>query len=104
MKIDGNLPQSGLNAPRAERIEQPQAVERDSQGSAVAAKPQERGDKLNISSTAEKLNQTNALPDNSQEFRSDKVAALKAQIDNGTYQVSSKDVAQKMVNTMRNGL
>jgi negative regulator of flagellin synthesis FlgM len=105
MKIDGNLPQTGLSPPRSERVEQSQVVEqRDAQGSAPLPKPPERNDKLNISSTAEKLNQTASQPENSPEFRADKVAALKTQIENGTYQVSGMDVAQKMVNTMRNGL
>lgn len=103
MKIESNLPQAGLQATQTERVEQTQTVERDSQGAASVQKPKER-DNLNISSAAEKLNQVSSQGSDTQEFRPDKVAAIKEQVASNKYQVDSRDVAQKMISTMRNGL
>ena len=103
MKIEGNLPQVGLQATQTERVEQSQTVEKDAQGTAAVQKPKER-DNLNISLTAERLNQVSSQIPESQEFRNDKVAAVKEQIASNAYQVDSRDVAQKMISTMRNGL
>ncbi len=104
MKIDGNLPQTGLQAPRAERVDQSPQVDRDDKKAAGAQAQVER-DRLEISKTAEKINQA-VSKGNEQEagFRADRVEALKSQVDSGKYQVNSKDVAQKMLSFMQNGL
>lgn len=105
MKIDGNLPQTGVQAPRTERIEQPPQVDRDDRKAAGSAQAQVERDRLDISKTAEKINQ--AVSQGKQEeagIRADRVEALKAQVESGKYQVNSKDVAQKMLSTMQNGL
>jgi flagellar biosynthesis anti-sigma factor FlgM len=103
MKIESNLQQVGLQVPHAERVEQAQPPEKDAQGSVSVQKPKER-DNLDISQTAAKLNQTTSESQGSSEFRADKVAAIKEQIANNNYQASSRDVAQKMISSMRNGL
>jgi negative regulator of flagellin synthesis FlgM len=103
MKIESNLQQVGLQGPGADRVEQAQPPEKDGQGSISVQKPRER-DNLNISATAEKLNQTTSGSQVSSEFRADKVAAIKEQLANNSYQPSSRDVAQKMISSMRNGL
>lgn len=103
MKIENNLPPAGLQATQTERSEQSPPVEKDTQGTASAQRPKER-DNLNISTIAEKLNQISSQNQESQEFRADKVAAMKELISSNSFQVDSRDVAQKMVSTMRNGL
>jgi len=64
------------------------------QGGKPAAIPQETVD---ISDKAREIQQIknaiNAIPD----IREEKVAALKSQIDNGTYNVSGEELAKKLV-------
>lgn len=59
-------------------------------------------DSLNISNeaynTAKKLDQLKDMPD----VREEKVSALKREIDNGTYNVTGKAVAEKIVNNAIN--
>ena len=61
-----------------------------------------KGDSLNISneaySTAKKADQLKEMPD----VREEKVSALKREIDNGTYNVAGKEVAEKIVNNAIN--
>ena len=61
-----------------------------------------KGDSLSISneaySTAKKLDQLKEMPD----VREEKVNALKREIDNGTYNVGGKEVAEKIVNNAIN--
>ena len=105
MKIDGNLPQTGLQAPRIERAEQPPQVESDGAKAASSAKAQVEKDRLNISKTAEQI--TQAVSQGKEQeagFRADRVEALKAQVESGKYQVNSKDIAQKMLSFIQNGL
>lgn len=104
MKIDGNLPQTGLQAPRTERVEQPPQVETDDK-KATSAKAQVEKDRLEISKTAEQISQAVSQgKDQEASFRADRVEAIKAQVETGKYQVNSKDVAQKMLSFMQNGL
>jgi negative regulator of flagellin synthesis FlgM len=62
-----------------------------------------KGDSLNISNeaynTAKKLDQLKGMPD----VREEKISALKKEIDNGTYNVGGKEVAEKIVNNAING-
>jgi len=105
MKIDGNLPQTGLQAPRTERVEQPPQVEPDDRKAASSAKAQVEKDRLDISKTAEQISQAVSQgKEQEASFRADRVEAVKAQVESGKYQVNSKDVAQKMLSFIQNGL
>jgi negative regulator of flagellin synthesis FlgM len=59
-------------------------------------------DTINISNeayaTAKRLEQLKTMPD----VREEKVSALKREINNGTYNVTGKDVAEKIVNSAIN--
>ena len=104
MKVDGNVTQTGLQSPRAERIDQTQPADKEAQGSTTSLNKSRERDSLNISQIAEQLNQASTQGQESQEFRADKVAAITDQLANNSYQVSGRDVAQKMLTSMRNGL
>ena len=104
MKIESTLPQVDVQAQRSESLQQSQTAEKDAQGSTAVQKTTAKRDNLNISAMAEKLNQASAESPQAQEFRDDKVAAIKEQLANNSYQVKGQDVAQKMISTMRNGL
>ncbi|UAK16731.1 flagellar biosynthesis anti-sigma factor FlgM [Sporolactobacillus terrae] len=56
------------------------------------SKTRNTSDKVEISPTAKRLQGTDKL----ERARQEKVERLKQQIENGTYQVSSKSIAEKM--------
>jgi negative regulator of flagellin synthesis FlgM len=60
------------------------------------------GDTINISNeayaTAKRLEQLKTMPD----VREEKVSTLKSEINSGTYNVTGKDVAEKIVNSAIN--
>ncbi|MDQ0231450.1 flagellar biosynthesis anti-sigma factor FlgM [Metabacillus malikii] len=60
----------------------------------AAQKPQTREDKVEISSKAIDLQQTNEVT----KARQEKVQALKAQLENGTYTIDPKAIATGLVN------
>lgn len=54
-------------------------------------------DKLQISSAGRDMQVAKAAVANSPDVREDKVAALKRELANGTYNVSGEDFAEKMI-------
>ncbi len=56
-------------------------------------------DSVSLSDSARALSSASKSVSGSNEVREDRVAALKAAIANGTYSVSSRALAQKMVDT-----
>ena len=63
---------------------------------------EQKDDTINISNeayaTSKRLEQLKTMPD----VREEKVSALKSEINNGTYNVTGKDVAEKVVNSAIN--
>ena len=59
-----------------------------------------RGDQVDVSTAAYLVSQTVALPD----VRMGKVAEVQAALANGTYTVSSSDVAGRVLDYMQTGL
>jgi negative regulator of flagellin synthesis FlgM len=55
--------------------------------------PNSKADRVDLSDTALKLSQLDTAP----EDNSDRIAALKAAIDNGTYEINSTQVAEKLI-------
>ena len=54
-------------------------------------------DKVVLSQEAKKIQEAKKLMDSIPDIREEKVAKIKAQIENGTYQVEEKKLAAKMI-------
>ncbi len=54
-------------------------------------------DKVILSLEAKKIQEAKKLMDSIPDIREEKVAKIKAQIENGTYQVEDKKLASKMI-------
>ncbi len=94
MKID-NVYNKFIKGP--EEIAQPQ---NGTQKAAQKQQPNEapaRGDRVEISQTSKDLRMVDAVLKTTPEVRSDKVRAIKEQIEAGTYQVDAKKVANAMM-------
>ena len=87
MKVQNDLP--GL-AQIAGPTQVSPVSQSTAQGAVVAPT---RADEAHLSPAAQLVSQALALP----EVRSEKVASVQAKLANGTYQVSSSDVAAKMI-------
>jgi negative regulator of flagellin synthesis FlgM len=61
------------------------------------ATAQEAGDRVELSPLAKDLQKAAEVAQATPDVRADKVAALKAKIESGTYEVDSKKVASKMI-------
>jgi negative regulator of flagellin synthesis FlgM len=59
--------------------------------------PQETTDKVELSSVAQDLKMAADIAKATPEVRTEKVAALKEQVESGRYEVDSKKVASKMI-------
>lgn len=57
-------------------------------------------DTVEISGTAKTLQAARAAVSKASDIREDKVAAIKKSIEDGTYSVSSMDIADKLVNSL----
>lgn len=71
---------------------EPAAPEAASQSAATA-----KADTVVISETAKRIQDAKAALDAVTDVRSDKVAELKAQIANGTYEIKADEIADKMI-------
>ncbi len=58
---------------------------------------QNRGDRVELSSTAREMKKVESVLNSTPDVRAEKVKALKEQIEAGTYQVDSKKVANAML-------
>lgn len=67
--------------------------ESDKTGGSAAAVTE----KVDLSSRAKDIQQVRQILEDIPDVREDKVAELKRQIDNGTYQVNADKIAEKMV-------
>jgi negative regulator of flagellin synthesis FlgM len=93
---------SQINAQQASvRAAAAVAAFRGSAATAVSAPGTTRQpDAVNLSDAARALSAATRSVSDASDVRTDKVAALKAAIANGTYQVDSKQLARAMVKTL----
>ncbi len=95
MKID-NVYNKFIKGP--EEIAQPQnGTQKAAQRPAQPNEAPARGDRVEISQTSRDLRMIDAVLKTTPEVRTDKVRALKEQIEAGTYQVDAKKVANAMM-------
>lgn len=102
MKIDDNSQSVVVELFKHQRVEQ-HAAEGGAKGAETASKSLKSGDKVDISPSAERFNKTSNTLQGPSDFRADKVNEVKSKIEAGTYQVSSKDVAEKMMAALSKG-
>jgi negative regulator of flagellin synthesis FlgM len=95
MQITPKNQASGIDAYNAAQLQgKPKAGGEDSP---LSDSPALKADTVDLSETGKRLQeaqtQLQAIPD----VRMDRVAELKAQIDNGTYKIQSEEIAEKMI-------
>lgn len=93
MRIEESNQQVAVNYIREETVNQ---VAQQNARQTEENKKQAEADKLSISQTADSISKT-ASATGSEQFRADKVAELKAQVESGAYNVSSQSVAERMI-------
>ena len=95
MRIEESNQQVSINHLRDQA-----AVEQTTQQNARQAdqnKKTAEADKLSISQTADSISNAASDLKGQEQFRADRVNELKAQVETGSYNVNSKDVAEKMI-------
>lgn len=98
MKIEESNQQATINPLRNEKIEQ--VVGKDNKAVNAGAKPPTEKDNVALSPAAEQLNKVTSSQE-IPEFRADRVAELKAMMEAGDYKVSSRDIAAKMYDKLK---
>lgn len=73
-------------------------------GKTSTAKGAEFKDKLQISSSGKDFQVAKQAVDSAPDVRADKVAAIKQSLENGTYEVSGEEFAQKMMEKLGQAL
>jgi negative regulator of flagellin synthesis FlgM len=93
MKIIGKNPYVNLDA-YTKHVKDKERI--DNQGKQESKQVLEE-DKVVLSQEAKKVQEAKKLIDSIPDIREEKVAEIKAQIENGTYQVEEKKLAAKMI-------
>jgi negative regulator of flagellin synthesis FlgM len=93
MKITGKNPYVNLDA-YTKNVKDKEKV--GNQGTQASKQVMEE-DKVVLSQEAKKIQEAKKLMDSIPDIREEKVAKIKAQIENGTYQVEEKKLAAKIV-------
>jgi len=93
MKITGKNPYVNLDA-YTKNVKDKEKI--DNQGTKASKQVMEE-DKVVLSQEAKKIQEAKNLMDSIPDIREEKVAKIKAQIENGTYQVEEKKLAAKIV-------
>ena len=93
MKITGKNPYVNLDA-YTKNVKDKEKI--DNQGTQAPKQVMEE-DKVVLSQEAKKIQEAKKLMDSIPDIREEKVAKIKAQIENGTYQVEEKKLAAKIV-------
>ncbi len=93
MKITDNNPYVNLDAYTKNVKDKERIDNQDTQ----APKQVMEEDKVVLSQEAKKIQEAKKLMDSIPDIREEKVAKIKAQIENGTYQVEEKKLAAKIV-------
>ncbi|HPX62036.1 MAG TPA: flagellar biosynthesis anti-sigma factor FlgM [Deltaproteobacteria bacterium] len=95
MKVENTLNKELINTNT-----QPKSVSRAEQGESPAAGAGSNAFKVDISDTVRQMIKT--LPEED-EVRRDRVAAIRDQLASGSYNISGRDVASKILNALKNG-
>ena len=93
MKITDKNPYVNLDAYTKNVKDKERIANQDKQ----ASKQVMEEDKVVLSQEAKKIQEAKKLMDSIPDIREEKVAKIKAQIENGTYQVEEKKLAAKMI-------
>ena len=93
MKIIGKNPYVNMDA-YTKNVKDREKI--DNQGTRASKQVMEE-DKVVLSQEAKKIQEAKKLMDSIPDIREEKVAKIKAQIENGTYQVEEKKLAAKIV-------
>ena len=93
MKITGKNPYVNLDA-YAKNVKDKERI--DNQGK-NAANQVVKEDKVVLSQEAKRVQEAKKLMESIPDIREEKIAKIKAQIENGTYQVEEKKLAAKMI-------
>lgn len=96
MKIDDKAPLSLVSQQRKEAVETGEEGARKATA-ATNEDSAKRGDKVVLSLTNERVDRVTASLEQIPDIRWDKVAEIKSRIDSGTYEVSGRQVAEKML-------
>lgn len=99
MKIDTNPPAMNVGQVKGETSQAAGAEARKAGGAGGQV-----ADTVDLSRNAERLAKANATLRTMPDIRVEKVEELKKQIAAGEYNVSARDVAEKMLISMRNGV
>ena len=93
MKITGKNPYVNLNA-YTKNVKEKEKID-----APLKKTPKEvsGGDKVVLSPEAKKIQEAKELMGSIPDIREEKVAQIKAQIENGTYRIKEKELATKMV-------
>lgn len=104
MKIEETTNQqvAPINLYRNEKVEE-QAAVRENKPAETAPKSTVRSDSVNLSPAVDRFNKATEFLKDIPETRPDRVQEIKSRIDSGEYNVKSKDVAAKMLSSMKNG-
>ena len=78
-------------------VKQISQQQKEDAASKSGVKPVEKADTVKISEEARELQETQKVMENMPDVRVEKVAKIKNQIENGTYEVKSGEIAEKMV-------
>jgi negative regulator of flagellin synthesis FlgM len=78
-------------------INQVQDKEKIDEKSEEAAKQQQKADTVELSDTAQKIQEAKKQLESIPDVREEKVARLKEQIENGTYEIDADKIADKML-------
>ncbi len=96
MRINSNM-MSGMDT--LEQTSQKRNVEKVSTVDQQQQAGLSESDAVNISEKGKDVSEMTRTLKEMPEVRADKIADLKARIANGTYNVSAKDIAEKIINT-----
>lgn len=100
MKIDTNPPVTTVNQVKGETSQAASGADARKTGATGG----QAADTVDLSRNAERLVKANATLRTMPDVRVEKVEELKKQIAAGEYNVSARDVAEKMLISMRNGV
>lgn len=98
MRIESTNHQVSTTFVRDESVNQVQQQQQQ-QSTKQQEQVQKSGDsdKVSISQTANSINEAASSIKSAEQFRSDKVSEIKAQVESNAYEANSKNVAEKMI-------
>ncbi len=80
------------------RQQSEQVAQANEQGAVKAQKPEApKGDQVQLSDNAKMMAQAHGVASETPDVRAEKVSALREQVQNGTYQVDNKKVAEGII-------